>query len=317
MFDGHPMSRSRRRRDGQMAPAPAPGEGSPQGAASPAQRADVLERLLDLAYDVSSYLRHQSRPVIRVSAALLVAASLAACSAQGPSSGATPGALTQEVRNGLPTRPGSYSIVDGSLARDSRGVYHFSWLEPGATGAGTPASASLIRLNQAEANRLEVPTSGDPILHLRQDAPVALASTVSSTPGTTYRSGSYVHWYPFPIGGSYYVGPSYYDPPSRTISTSGTVSGSNASAQPAPPSQRTFGVSSAVSGQAGGTGSGTAATSKSGADVGGKGATVGSVGGKGSVAPAKSSGFSSGSSSSSSSKGSSGSSSSSASSSGG
>lgn len=270
-----------------------------------ADRAYVLEQLLDLAYDVSSYLRRQSRPVIRVSAALLLAASLAACGAE-PSPATDQGsALSQEVKTGLPTRPGVYQIVPNSIARDSRGVYHFSWLEPGTTGSGTPAALSLARLTRSNTNQLEIAENGDPVLHLREDAPIALASTVSHTYGSTYHGGGYVYWYPFPVGGTYY-GSGYYDPPARTIpSGGGTISGANHSTQPLPPAQRTFGVSSAVSGRAGGTGSGTAATSKSGADLGstgGKSSTVGSVGGKSSsVAPASSSSFSSGRSSSSSS----------------
>lgn len=262
----------------------------------------VLEQLLDLAYDASSYLRRQSKPVIRVSAALLVAASLAACSADPSPPDGQGSALTQEVRTGLPTRPGSYPIVPDSIARDSRGVYHFSWLEPGTTGSGTPAALSLARLSRSNTNQVEIVENGDPVLHLREDAPIALASTVSQSPGMSYYGGSYVHWYPFPIGGSYY-GSGYYDPPARTIpADGGTISGANHSTQARPPAERTFGVSSAVSGRAGGTGSGTAATSKSGADFGGKSGTVDSVGGKSaSVAPASSSSFSSGRSSSSSS----------------
>jgi len=268
----------------------------------------VLEQLLDLAYDVSSYLRQQSKPVIRISAALLLAASLAACSGQEPRADATPSALQQEVRTGLPTRAGYYPIVADSIARDARGVYHFSWLEPGTTGAGTPASVSLAKLNKSDKNQLQIVENGDPVLHLREDAPIAMASTVSNPSRTNYYGGGgYVHWYPFPIGGSYY-GSGYYDPPMRTIPSSGTVSGANVSSQPQAPAARSYGVSSAVSGRAGGTGSGTAASSKSGADLGptgGKSATTGSAGGKsGATAPSSSSSFSSGkSSSSSSSKG--------------
>lgn len=280
--------------------------GLARGSPGAPDKAYVLEQLLDLAYDVSSYLRRQSKPVIRVSAALLVAASLAACSADPSPTDGQGSTLSQEVRTGLPTKPGYYPIVPGSIARDSRGVYHFSWIEPGTTGSGAPAALSLARLTKASTNQVEIVENGDPVLHLREDASIALASTVSHSPGATYYGGSYVHWYPFPIGGAYY-GSGYYDPPSRTISASGgTISGANHSTQPLPPAQRTFGVSSAVSGRAGGTGSGTAATSKSGADLGGKSSTVGSVGGKSSsVAPASSASFSSGrsSSSSSSSKG--------------
>jgi len=83
-------------------------------------RARLRERLLDLAYDASSYLRRHAQPAVRVSAALLLAASLAACgSSSRPASGGSRTSavqpLNQEVRTGLPSAPGRYPIVDGTL----------------------------------------------------------------------------------------------------------------------------------------------------------------------------------------------------------
>src|SRR5581483_6733710 len=230
------------------------------------QRTEVLERLLDLAYDVSSYLRHQAQPTIRLSAALLLAASLAACSSAGGET-AVPSVqpLTQEVRSGLPTQSGSYPVVANSITRDPQCVYQFSWLQPGASGGqGTPARVSLLRLAEADGNpTLEVPISGDPILHLSADTPIQLAGVQGGAATPTAQNRDYVYWRPFYVGGGYYggyPGPRYYDPPSQTTPSTGTVDGSTASVAPRPAAERTFGASHAVSGRAGGAGAGVAAT---------------------------------------------------------
>jgi hypothetical protein len=230
------------------------------------------EALLDLAYDVSSYLRHHARATVRVSAALLVAASLAAC---GPSP-ATPGTaysavqpLTQEVRLGLPNQPGRYPIVPGSLGRDAQGVYHFAWRRPGdPSSVQNYASASLVQLAQGTTSELAVPAQGNPSLYLPPDAAIPLVSSANDlrTPVPGGGGGYYPLWHPF-YGG--YRGPGYYDPPSGTVAASGTVDGARVSSAPAPPAQRTVGLSRAVSGRAGGTGSGVAATNKSGATTSG------------------------------------------------
>lgn len=118
----------------------------------PDRSSPLREALLDLAYDAHSYLRHHARSAVRVSAALLVAASLAAC---GPSSSvpcgtaATVQPLSQEVRSGLPTQPGRYPIVPDALGRDVQRVYHFAGRRPGdPASVQNDASASLIRLAQ-------------------------------------------------------------------------------------------------------------------------------------------------------------------------
>jgi hypothetical protein len=247
------------------------------------------QRLLDLAYDVSSRLRHHVQPAVRVSAALLVAASLAACagdpSADVGSPPPTVRPLQQEVAMGLPGQPGRYPIVERSLQRDEQGVYRFGWREPGqAEGPGTSASASRIRLNQSNTEMLEIPAQGDPILHLRDNSEILLASAATQgTPTTGSSRGSHTYWRPMYVysGG----GPAYYDPPRSVPSGASTVDDARRSTAPAPPASRTYGVSHAVSGRAGGTGSGTAASARAGASI---------SGGRSGVAASSSSGFSSG-----------------------
>jgi hypothetical protein len=256
----------------------------------------LREALLDLAYDVSSYLRQSARKTVRVSAALLIAASLAACGPGAPNQIATSAAvqpLAQEIRQGLPTQPGLYSIVPNTLGRDAQGVYHFAWRRPGdPAGAQTQASASLLRLAQGATPQLVMPGQGDPILMLPPDASVPLVDTADALlAGNAYSSGYYPMWHPFYGGG--YRGIGYYDPPTRSVSTNTSVDGSTVSTSPAPAAQRVVGLSRAVSGQAGGTGSGVAATNKSGAST--------STTNHGGAAAAKSSSFSSGTASSSSS----------------
>jgi hypothetical protein len=274
----------------------------------------VLEQLLDLAHDVASSLRHHHQKAVRVSAALLLAASLAACSSAPDSSEEDDGALVEplaeEVKSGLPSRPGRYPINGQSLVRDAQGVYHFGWSEASAASATSqwsPASVSLLKLEQAQQNELEIPSSGDPILRLREDTPIPLVPqadpaavaagplpTATAAPGSsTSSSRPYVSWFPF-YGGSFGRGPAYYDPPAQTTVTSdGRVQGSRVSSTPSVPVERVAGLSYGVSGQSGGTGRGTAATLKSGASAassgpataksrgfsGGGGSDSGSVGG--------------------------------------
>jgi hypothetical protein len=170
--------------------------------------------------------------------------------------------------------------------RDQQGVYHFNWLQPGATsGSGTPAAASLLKLAQADTPSLDIPSGGDPVLNITPNTPIQLATASTPTPGTQ-RTVEHVYWNPF--YGGYYYGPRYYDPPSQPApSSGGTVNGSTSSTAPRPAAERTFGVTHAVSGRAGGAGAGVAASNKS-------GASVDSSGGKSSSAAPKSSGFSSG-----------------------
>lgn len=257
-----------------------------------------LRRLLDLAYDASSYLRRSPSPGIRASAALLLAASLAACSggggdglvAGGGKSGSqttTVQALTREVRTGLPGKPGRYLVPADSIGRDQQGVYFFSWREQSEPpDTRHAASVSLLRLLQAEENALEMPDQGDPVLQLRKDTPIQLVeATQPKGQGTTsVYQGSMMPWFPFLLMSTLNPRPVYYNPPPQ-VAAGGRIEGSRPSTTPPSPAERTIGVQHAVSGKAGGTGAGTAVTGR-----------VGSTTSSGSAVSApKSGGFSSGS----------------------
>jgi hypothetical protein len=146
-------------------------------------------------------------------------------------------------------------------------VYYFLWRNPGETeGEGHSASISLLNLGETTSSPyLEVPASGDPVLHLGRDTQVALSSTEYRQTSGGYFGPSYVFWRPFYVGSGYF--PGYYDPPIRTIPSTGTVDGSNVSTAPRPAAERTVGLSRSVSGRAGGTGAGTAASNRAGADI--------------------------------------------------
>ena len=181
-------------------------------------------RLLDLAEDASFYLRRSAEPSVRVAAALLLAASLAACSSRPPSS---PGAdidvpaippLNQEVREGLPAAPGVYPVSPSSVTRDAQGVYGMSWRNPTGAATWSQGRASLVKLAEGNDDTLQIPQSGDPILRLKQDTPITLpdddapvagltptprTSTSSSTGSSSGYTGSNrsIAWYPFLTGG--------------------------------------------------------------------------------------------------------------------
>jgi len=174
----------------------------PSASPDPAQRAERLERLLDLAYDVSSYLRHKAQPTIRLSAALLLATSLAACGGSGSQSSSVQ-PLSQEIRSGLPSQPGEYPVVQSTIVRDQQGVYHFQWRQPNETsGSGHAAAVSLLRLGQADQASLVIPQSGDPILNLPPNTPIQLATTNQTTASSSGGGFGGVYWMPW-FGGGY------------------------------------------------------------------------------------------------------------------
>lgn len=255
--------------------------------------------MLDLAQDASSYLRHSRDPAVRASAALLLAASLAACGGvededllapSGGKSGAleevtTVSPLTREVRSGLPEQPGRYPIHSDSVIRDQRGVYLFSWRradEPPATRH--EARASLVRLLQADEDSLEMPQQGDPVLRLRRETPIKLVES-----SVDQRRDSYPHfspWFPFFLMTMARPTPIYYDPPT-VVQRGGSIQGARESVTPRAPEERSIGVRGAVSGRAGGAGAGTAVTGRAGGSTDGSAPKSGSfssgTGGKSSV----------------------------------
>lgn len=256
-------------------------------------------RLLDLAEDASLYLRRSAEPSVRVAAALLLAASLAACSAGSSSSSpsidvpAIP-PLNQEVREGLPMIPGTYPVSPSSVTRDAQGVYGLSWRNPTGAATWSQGRSSLMKLAQGTEDTLEVPQSGDPILRLKPDTPIALPDDpnpvggLTPTPRTSTSSSSTasgnrsIAWYPFSTVGSSTTAstgtgstgstdsvaattPAYRNPPAADPGQ-GTVRGSSSSLAAPTTSARTWTSPSraAATGQAGGPGPGTAASSRSG-----------------------------------------------------
>lgn len=171
-------------------------------------------------------------------------------------------------------------MVKDSLFRDAQGVYQFGWMSEG--GVSGTARISSLKLAQAEKEELEVPASGDPTLYIGKETPIRIveASTASAPAANSGGGGGGfmflpAFWYPFGGGGLF--GPSYYDPP-RTISSGSTIEGGSRTTAPKPLAERSIGLDRAVSGRAGGTGSGTAATTKSGATIGGKSGTADAIG---------------------------------------
>jgi hypothetical protein len=273
----------------------------------PAVQREVLRRQAGLAERVASFLRDQpTRNRVGLAAgALLIAAAggAVALNAMAPDepvetlelAAAQP--LTQEVREGLPTVPGRYTLFSDSVQRDQRGIYHFDWQDTTtAPATRRQASASLMRLAGGDEDLVEVPAEGgDPILHLRSDTPIAVvaetaqsASTAGGTSGSSDGGRTFLYmggWYPF--YGGFTRTPTYMSPSTSTISPGGRIDGSVTSSSPQPPASRVVQVparADAVSGQARGAGGGTAATSRLG----------GTGGSRTTLAPARSGGFTSG-----------------------
>jgi hypothetical protein len=208
-------------------------------------------------------------------------------------------ALTQEIREGLPPAPGTYPVSPSSVTRDAQGVYGLSWRNPTGAATWSQGRSSLMKLAQGTEDTLEVPQSGDPILRLKPDTPIALpddanpiggltptprTSTSSSTSSSGSSGNRSIAWYPFSTGGgttttaSTGTGstgstdsvaattPAYRNPPAADPGQ-GTVRGSSSSLAAPTTSARTWTSPSraAATGQAGGPGGGTAASSRAGA----------------------------------------------------
>lgn len=197
-----------------------------------------------------------NRPIVLASLLVVLGLLLAACSAN----------------RGLPSKAGHYDIVKGSVSFDGE-KYELLWVDEG--GRTHLASGPDFRLVQDERNFLEV-REDSPIIHLREDEPVAVRGQDSRGDFTSF-------WFPFLLGqvlsgpgpvisqpapGTTHSPPpsvpSYRYPPTDTFGRDDTLRGSVANDRPVPPDYgRVRPAPYAVSGQGGGTGSGTAATSKS------------------------------------------------------
>jgi hypothetical protein len=248
--------------------------------------------LTALAEDAAAHLRRHASPAVRVSAVLLLTASLAAACAPGapapPTSGDGAGSdtvspLQQDVSGGLPTQAGRYDVVKDTIVRDRKGIYEFDWLDEQQQPHN--AYASRLRLAQEEDGskpEVEIPTdNADPILHVPSDVPIRIVE--DSQAAQTGSSGGHVqHSYPYssswlPFAAGAVLGrlsaPSYYNPPPGNYDAGTRITGGTSSTTPPPPESRVVGLRSAVSGQSGGSGSGSAVTGKVGAPTGGSGQT--------------------------------------------
>ena len=270
-------------------------------------RTRTLLELTALAEDAAAHLRRHASPAVRVSAALLLTASLAAACAPETApppelrDGGNPASpLRQDVAGGLPTQSGRYDVQKDSIARDRKGIYEFTWLDE----QKQPHNAYVSRLRLAQEPegselKLEMPPDrSDPILHLPSDVPVRIVeeSLAAQTQSDTYVRHSYPYhsdWLPFAAGAvlGRLSAPSYYNPPLGNYNVGTRITGGTASTTPPPPESRVIGLRSAVSGQAGGSGAGSAVTGKVGAPTGG---STGGAGRDGAPAPATGPGTGSG-----------------------
>ncbi len=168
---------------------------------------------------------------------------------------------------GLPVQPGQYTVHPGSIAWDGE-KYSFLWSD--AQGNLHRASGDDIKLAQGERTYLEIREkpgflglgrSTEAILHLRDDQPVTLYGRDRDGNFTSF-------WFPFLLGHVTAGGgppPTYHYPPRSSFDRGERLEGSITSDRPQPPDYRRLAPApGTVSGQAGGTGGGTAATAKGG-----------------------------------------------------
>lgn len=272
----------------------------------PAARAWALAELAALAQDVAGQLRRHASPAVRVSAALLLTASIAACGsgaappAETSADGSTARPLDKEVSGGLPLRAGRYELLKDSVVRDRKGIFEFAWLDEQRQPHN--AYTSKLRLQDGSKWELEIPgDNADPILTMPQDGNIRLVedSLAARQPSQSYVRHDYPwtsSWLPFAagmlVGNLTSRGPGYYYPPPGNYDVGTTVRGGRVTSAPAPPRDRVIGLRSGVSGQAGGTGQGAAVTNKLGTSAGtgrntgagttgASGATSGQAGGQG------------------------------------
>lgn len=222
--------------------------------------------------------------------------------------------LTSCANVGMPEQAGQYDVKAGSVTWDGRD-YEFLWMDQ--SGGIHQAYGSDVQLAQSDRNYLEI-ADGQSVLHLREDEPVKVLARDGDGDFTS-------SWLPFAAGamlgnqlGRSSSQPSYRYPPTDSFGRGETLQGSVVNSRPeAPDYTRIKPEPGAISGQAGGTGGGAAASNKQPAAVSGQtggvgagsaatsksnSATSGQVGGTGSGSAASSKGsFRSGSSASSSS----------------
>jgi len=185
--------------------------------------------------------------------------------------------------SGMPTQQGEYQLQQDTVTWDGS-QYRFAWIDSDASVKW--AEGDDVQLVQDERTYLEM-RDGKPVIHLTADTPVKV---LARDRGGDFASS----WLPFAVGTM--IGrqtannqPAYRYPPADTFGRGDTLRGSTTSTRPQTSGPRISNpIGDAVSGQAGGTGGGSAASSK------GTGAVSGQAGGTGSGSAASSKGSSSG-----------------------
>ncbi|MBI4497889.1 MAG: hypothetical protein HY689_08335 [Chloroflexi bacterium] len=261
----------------------------------PPGQAHLARQLHALADAASGYLRYHPDRTVRRAVALLAAATLAASTACGPAAEtidpqpAYVQRAAPQANAGFPPRSGDYEVRPGSLQMDTGGTYYIWWYVTGPGGAVNLARGSNVKLVEDDRTFLRMEADGQPVLHLKTEEPIGLVAPgeaslpqATPTPGASQSVagglGYHSVWYPFWLSGGNTViierdrpvdrattrTPGYYAPPSGDIDPGGQVRGGTRTATTPsgpPPFQL---KTTAVSGRAGGTGAGTAATGKSG-----------------------------------------------------
>ena len=208
--------------------------------------------------------------------------------------------------SGAPTTAGQYSVQKDSVHFDGD-RYQLYWAD--SSGALHHMDTHNLRLvRDPDRTYLDVPQSGDPVLHLREDEPVTVE-------GRDQQGAFSSPWFPFLLGatlgntfgggrggqtivinnpapgerGTYDAGtPAYRYPPTGTFGRDDELHGSLDTSKAQPPDySRVQPAPYATAGKSSGTGGGAAASNKS---VGATSATSGQSGGTGGGAAASSKG---------------------------
>src|SRR5919202_2911336 len=182
--------------------------------------------------------------------------------------------------SGGPAAPGNYDVQKNSVRFDGE-RYQLFWADQsGALHEMQTRKLPLVR--DPDKTYLEVPSGGDPILHLKEDEPITVE-------GQDRQGGFSSSWFPFLLGtalGSQFGGrssgpiiinqpapgergsydastPAYRYPPTGTFGRDEDLHGSVDSSKPTPPDYAKVQPQPyATSGKSSGTGGGTSATNK-------------------------------------------------------
>ena len=209
-------------------------------------------------------MRRTAPSIWRITLALILGLALTACSS-----------------NGAPPAPGQYDVQHNSVHYDGD-RYQLYWSDKsGSIHRLETRKLQMVRDDQR--TYLDVPASGDPVLHITQDEPITVD-------GQDHQGGFSSFWFPFLVGstlggfgrsggntviinqpapgeaGSYGpTTPSYRYPPTDSFGRGDELHGSVDSSRAQPPDySRVAPAPYAVSGQSSGAGGGVAATNKSG-----------------------------------------------------